>query len=212
MGENHRSELSTDRISMHSEDTKSSGEVGHHESISIMATIEDVQSSQAAIWAKFQSLRQETAIPPALQGGQGPQGSPYLTKEDIYAIFFEAKKMENAVYVDTRPSYPEEIAGKPYLANYTLPIFLKYDGMTKNAKDHIRRYVDALKAHSYDHELRLREFFKSLEGWAFTWYASLALGSVLSWNDSANTVHEKVLSFARKARIVISTTRKAKGV
>ena len=91
--------------------------------------------------------------------------------------------MENAVYVDTRPSYPEEIAGKPYLANYTLPIFLKYDGTTKNAKDHIRRYVDALTAHSYDHELRLKKFFKSLEGWAFTWYASLALGSVLSWNN-----------------------------
>ena len=42
VGENHRLEPSTDRISMHSEGTKSSGEAGHHESISIMATIEDV--------------------------------------------------------------------------------------------------------------------------------------------------------------------------
>ena len=93
--------------------------------------------------------------------------------------------MESAVYVDTRPPYPEEIAGKPYLANYTPPLFPKYDGITRNVKEHIRQYVDVLTAHSHDHELRLREFSKSLEGCAFTWYTSLAPGSVLSWNDLA---------------------------
>ena len=71
------------------------------------------------MWAEFQSLRQETAIP---HNPQGPQGSPYLIKEDIYAILFEPKKMESVVYVDTRPPYPEEIARKPYPANYTSPI------------------------------------------------------------------------------------------
>ena len=104
---------------MHSEGTKSLGEAGHHENRGIMAAIEDLQHSQAAIWAKFQSLHQETTIPLAPQGGQGPQGSHYLTKEDIHAILFKDKKMESAVYVDTRPSYPKEIAGKPYPANYT---------------------------------------------------------------------------------------------
>jgi len=54
------------------------------------------------------------------------------------------------------------MAGKPYLVNYTTLIFLKYDGMIGNAKEHIRRYVDALMTHSNDHELRLREFSKSL--------------------------------------------------
>ena len=93
--------------------------------------------------------------------------------------------MGSAVYVDTRPPYPEEIVGKPYLANYTPPIFPKYDGMIGNAREHIRRYVDALTAHSHDHKLRLREFSKSLKGRAFTWYASLTLGSVLSWKDLA---------------------------
>ena len=66
--------------------------------------------------------------------------------------------MESVVYVDTRPPYPEEIAGKPYPAKYTPPIFPKYDGITENAREHIRRCVDALTAHSHDHELRLREF------------------------------------------------------
>ena len=63
------------------------------------------------MWAEFQSLHQETTILQAPQGGQGPHGSPYLTREDISAILFEAKKMESVVYVNTRPLYPKEIAG-----------------------------------------------------------------------------------------------------
>ena len=76
--------------------------------------------------------------------------------------------MESTAYVDTRPPYFEEIDGKPYPINYTPLIFPKYDGMTGNAREHIRKYVDALTTHSHDHELRLREFSKSIEGCAFT--------------------------------------------
>ena len=45
VGKNHQSEPSTDHISMHSEGRKSSCEAGHHESMSIMAAIEDLQRS-----------------------------------------------------------------------------------------------------------------------------------------------------------------------
>ena len=46
--------------------------------------------------------------------------------------------MESAIYVDTRPPYLEEIAGKPYPTNYMPLIFPKYDGITRNTKEHIR--------------------------------------------------------------------------
>ena len=121
-----------------------------------------------------------------------------MSKEDIFATLFKAMKLESAVYVDTRPPYPEEIPRIPYLANYTLPIFPKYDGMTVNAREHIRRYVDALIAHSHDHKLRLRVFSKSLEGRAFTGYTSLALGSVLSWNDLATQFMKKFFTLEEK--------------
>lgn len=85
----------------------------------------------------------------------------------------------------------EEVARKPYPANYMPLIFPKYDGVARNAKEHIRRYVDSLMAHSHDHELRLREFFESLEGCACTWYTSLSLGSVVSWNDMASQFMKK---------------------
>ena len=48
-GENHRSKPTANHISMHSEGTKSLGEAGHHENRGIMAAIEDLQHSQAAI-------------------------------------------------------------------------------------------------------------------------------------------------------------------
>nr|POE75237.1 hypothetical protein CFP56_14272 [Quercus suber] len=99
VGENHRLKPSANHISMHSEGTKSSKEVSHTKNRNIMAAIEDLQRSQAAM-------------------------------EDISAILFEAKKLESAVYVDTRLSHP---------TNYTPPIFPKYDGMIGNAREHIRR-------------------------------------------------------------------------
>ena len=55
-----------------------------------------------------------------------------------------------------------------------------------------------LTAHSYDHELRLKEFFRSLEGRAFTWYTSVALGLVLSWNDLATQFMKKFFTLEEK--------------
>ena len=53
VGENHRSKSSTDHISMHSKGVEFLGEVGHRESREIMATIEDLQHSQATMWVEF---------------------------------------------------------------------------------------------------------------------------------------------------------------
>jgi len=106
--------------------------------------------------------------------------------------------VKSSAYIDTRPPYLEEMARKPYPTNYMPPIFPKYDGMIGNARDHIRRYVDALTTQSHDHELRLREFSKSLEGRAFTWYTSLLPGLVLSSNDMATQLMKKFFTLDEK--------------
>lgn len=108
------------------------------------------------------------------------------------------RKVEISPYIDTRPPYPEEMARKPYPSNYTSPIFPKYDSMIRNAKECIRRYVNALTAYSHDHKLRLKEFSKSLEGQAFTWYTNLLLGSVLSWNDMVTQFMKKFFALDEK--------------
>ena len=90
------------------------------------------------------------------------------------------------------------MAGRPYPVNYTPPIFPKYNGMIGNAREHIRRYVDALTAHSHDCEPRLREFSKSLEGRAFTWYTSVAPRSFLSWKDMTTEFMKKFFDLEEK--------------
>lgn len=110
----------------------------------------------------------------------------------------EARKAESSTYIDTRPPHLEEMARKPYPTNYIAPISPKYDGMVGDAREHIRRYVGALIARSHNHELRLREFSKSLEGHAFTWYTSLLPGSVLSWNDMATQFMKKFFALDEK--------------
>ena len=75
---------------------------------------------------------------------------------------------KDSSYVDVRSPYPEVVARKPYPANYISPMFLKYDRRTSNAKEHVRCFVDTLTAHTHDHDLRMKEFSKSLEGRAFS--------------------------------------------
>jgi hypothetical protein len=80
----------------------------------------------------------------------------------------EARRIEDSPYVDVRPLYPEVVAQKPYPANYISPMFPKYDGRTGNTKEHVRRFVDALTVHAHNHDLRKKEFSKSLERRAFS--------------------------------------------
>ena len=114
----------------------------------------------------------------------------------------EAKKLESVVYIDIRPSYLEKIARRPYPTNYTPSIFPKYDGMTENAREHIRTYIDKLTTHSHDHDLRLKEFSKSLKGCVLTWNTSHVPGSVLSWNDLATSFMKKY--FALREKLTLS--------
>ena len=53
VGENHWSKPSKDHISMHSEGIGSSGGIVYRKSREMMVAIEDLQRSQATMWAEF---------------------------------------------------------------------------------------------------------------------------------------------------------------
>ena len=86
------------------------------------------------------------------------------------------------MYTDVRPPYPEAVARKPYPDNYVSFVFPRYDGKIGNAKEHIRRFVDAVIAHSHDYGLRLKDFSKSLEV-DFSWYHSCIFRSIPAGTD-----------------------------
>jgi|UniRef100_A0A2N9HXP2 hypothetical protein len=105
------------------------------------------------------------------------------------------------MYTDVRPPYPEAVARKPYPDNYVSLVFPRYDGKIGNAKEHIRRFVDAVIAHSHDYGLRLKDFSKSLEV-DFSWYASLATDSIFRWDDLATQFVKKF--FAIDDRVTVA--------
>ena len=81
-----------------------------------------------------------------------------------------------------QPPHLAEIFCKLYLAGYEAPHFTLFDGKKGNPKEHVNRFLDAMGSHARDHDLRLKEFSKSLTDRAYTWYTSLTPGSIQNWN------------------------------
>lgn len=117
----------------------------------------------------------------------------YLTQVDVLSLL--GKHLYNTSPEDLefipQPLYMAELYQKPYLNGYKTPNFFHFDGRKRNPKEHISRFFDALRQHIRDGSLRLRQFSKSLTGSAYTWYTTLAPGTI-------HTREEMVGKFCRK--------------
>ena len=49
--------------------------------------------------------------------------------------------------------------------------------------EHVSRFVHTMGPYTGDRELCLREFAKSLVDRAYTWYTTLRLGSIKTWDE-----------------------------
>lgn len=82
-----------------------------------------------------------------------------------------------------QPPYLMEIFRKPYPAGYESPHFVLFDERKGNPKEHVNRFIDTMGPHAGNHDLRLREFSKSLIDRTYTWYTSLPPSSIRSWEE-----------------------------
>ncbi|GLU03950.1 hypothetical protein SLE2022_211190 [Rubroshorea leprosula] len=89
------------------------------------------------------------------------------------------------------PPYPKEILSRPYPKKYESPAFLQYNGRKGSAVEHVNKFLDAMGAHTGDRDLCLHEFSKSLSDKAYTWYTTLPLGSVRSWDEMVEQFCQK---------------------
>ncbi|CAL8169056.1 unnamed protein product [Prunus armeniaca] len=92
-----------------------------------------------------------------------------------------------------QPPYPSSLLQQPYPKGYEAPNFVLFDGRKGSSKEHVNRFIDALGPHAGDYNLRRREFSKSLTDCAYTWYMTLAPGSIRSWEDLANRFRDLAL-------------------
>ena len=81
------------------------------------------------------------------------------------------------------PPFPLELLGKPYPKGYEPPKFHPFDGRNGSAMEHLSRFVHIVGPYIGDQELCLREFAKSLVDRAYTWYTTLRLGSIKTWDE-----------------------------
>ncbi|VVA39546.1 PREDICTED: retrotransposon, partial [Prunus dulcis] len=117
----------------------------------------------------------------AAAGKESEQKGPsFVTQEDVVAMLEKelSRSQEDWKYIP-QPPYPSSLLQQPYPKGYETPNF------------HVSRFIDALGPHAGDYNLRLREFSKSLTDRAYTWYTTLAPGSIRSWDDLAGRVCKK---------------------
>ncbi|GLT30847.1 hypothetical protein SLA2020_056300 [Shorea laevis] len=109
----------------------------------------------------------------------------FVTMVDLTALLDRERSKQGTVpfqFVHDLP-YLKEILSKPYRKKYESPAFSQYDGRKGNVMEYVSKFLDAMGAHGGDRDLCLCEFSKSLSDRAYTWYTTLLLGSIYSWDE-----------------------------
>ena len=132
----------------------------------------------------------------------------FITKEELISLLKTVWEQLLATFINFRPPCPMEIAIKPYPRKYVSPVFHKYNAKTRNAKEHIMQFMDDLRIHAHDPELRLWEFTKSLTERAYTWYANLSSKSIRTWDEMVSQFCAKFYMSEDRLNIVDLTSER----
>ncbi|CAL2229503.1 unnamed protein product [Prunus armeniaca] len=122
-----------------------------------------------------------------------------------------SRSQEDWKYIP-QPPYPSSLLQQPYPKGYETPTFVLFDGRKGSPKEHVNRFLDALGPHAGDYNLRLREFSKSLADRAYTWYTTLAPGSMHSWDELASRFCKKYFQHEERVTTTqLNNTRQKQG-
>ena len=111
-----------------------------------------------------------------------------------------------------RPLYPTELLKQPYPEKYIIPTFSLFDGCKGSALVHISKFIDSIGPYAGNGDLCLREFSKSLDDRAYTWYTTLPPRSVKTWKDMVELFCGKYFQVEEKITLVnLHSTKQASG-
>ncbi|XP_021804720.1 uncharacterized protein LOC110749029 [Prunus avium] len=153
-------------------------------------TIKELKSSVSKPSEENEKHPQKESAAPGK--GSEQKGPSFVTQEDVIAMLEKelSRSQEDWKYIP-QPPYPSSLLQQPYPKGYETPGFFLFGGRKESPKEHVNRFLDALGPRASNHNLRLREFSKSLTDRAYTWYTTLAPGSVRSWEDLVNRFCKK---------------------
>ncbi|CAL9030475.1 unnamed protein product [Prunus brigantina] len=173
-------------------------------------TIKELKSSVAKRSKENERLQQESVAAGKRSKQKGPS---FVTQEDVIAMLEKelSRNQEDWKYLP-QPPYPSSLLEHPYPKGYEASNFVLFDGRNGSPKEHVNRFIDALGPHVDDYNLRLREFSKSLTDHAYTWYTTLAPGSVRSWEDLASRFCKKYFQHGERVTTTqLNNTRQKYG-
>uniref|UniRef100_A0A2N9GD42 RNA-directed DNA polymerase n=1 Tax=Fagus sylvatica TaxID=28930 RepID=A0A2N9GD42_FAGSY len=193
----------------------------------LLELIQSLQQNQSELAEAIKQLKEKDAgakTPP--QNGEENQEKPhqdsgshekeatFVTMSDIADLLKQEREKnpkEPRLFV-RKPPYPAELLKQPYPEKYIAPTFSRFDGRKGSALVHISKFVDSMGAYAGNGDLCLREFSKSLDDRAYTWYTTLPPRSVKVWEDIVELFCGKYFQAEEKITLVnLHTTKQASG-
>jgi hypothetical protein len=193
----------------------------------LLELIQNLQQNQSELAEAIKQLKEKDAGTKTLpQNEGGNQEKPHQDsgsheKETTFVTMTEVANLlkqereknpkEPRLFV-RKPPYPTELLKQPYPEKYVAPTFSCFDGQKESALVHISKFIDSMGAYADNGDLCLREFSKSLDDRAYTWYTTLPPGSVKVWEDMVELFCGKYFQAEEKITLVnLHTTKQTNG-
>uniref|UniRef100_A0A2N9HEC3 RNA-directed DNA polymerase n=1 Tax=Fagus sylvatica TaxID=28930 RepID=A0A2N9HEC3_FAGSY len=161
--------------------------------------------------------RQTNLLLELIQGLQQTQGElaeavrqlkekkePFITLSEVAELLQQEREkiLKEPRQFVKKPPYPAELLKQPYPDKYVTPTFSRFDGRKGSALVHVSKFLDSMGPYAGNGDLCLREFSKSLDDRAYTWYTTLSPGSVRSWDDMVEMFCGKYFQAEEKVTLV----------
>jgi hypothetical protein len=193
----------------------------------LLQLIQSLQQNQSELAEAIKQLKEKdaaTKTPPQNEeenqekphqdSGSQDKEATFVTMSDVANLLKQEREKnpkEPRLFV-RKPPYPIELLKQPYPEKYVVPTFSHFDGRKGSALVHISKFIDSMGAYAGDGDLCLREFSKSLDDRAYTWYTTLPPGSVKTWEDMVELFCGKYFQAEEKVTLVnLHTTKQTNG-
>jgi hypothetical protein len=113
--------------------------------------------------------------------------------------------------ISYRKPYPSSFDLIPYPIGWRCPEFVKFNGDdSKTTWEHVSQYLAQLGEASAIEEIKMRLFSLSLTGNAFSWFASLLVNSIGTWEQLEQKFYDHFYSGDNELRLSHLTSVKQK--
>uniref|UniRef100_A0A2N9G772 Integrase catalytic domain-containing protein n=1 Tax=Fagus sylvatica TaxID=28930 RepID=A0A2N9G772_FAGSY len=193
----------------------------------LLELIQNLQQNQSELAEAIKQLKEkdvatktspqneeEIQEKPHQDSGSHEKEATFVTMSDVANLLKQEREKnpkEPRLFV-RKPPYPIELLKQPYPKKYVAPTFSRFDGRKGSALVHISKFIDSMGTYAGNGDLCLREFSKSLDDRAYTWYTTLPPGSVKAWEDMVELFCGKYFQAEEKITLVnLHTTKQTNG-